>query len=73
MYPDFYSNLSNEEINLSKTELRICAFLKMNLSSKEIAAIINSSPRTIDKHRYNIRKKMGLNPEDDVFDVLQKY
>jgi DNA-binding CsgD family transcriptional regulator len=73
MYPDFYSNLADEVSDLSKTELRICAFLRMNLSSKEISAIINSSPRTIDKHRYNIRRKMGLGAEDNVFDALQKF
>jgi DNA-binding CsgD family transcriptional regulator len=57
---------------LTKTELRICAFLKMNLTSKEVAAIINTSPLTINSHRYSIRKKLGLDSKDSIFEFLQQ-
>lgn len=45
----------------------------MKLSSKEISNIIHKSPVTIDKHRYNIRKKMNLEQNDNIFEELQKY
>ncbi len=45
---------------LTAAELRICALLRGNLASKEIADLLSVSTRNVETHRYNIRKKMGL-------------
>ena len=46
--------------SLTPKELQICNMIKNGLSAKEVAELTHSSPRTIDKHRENIRKKLGL-------------
>ncbi len=56
----FYSKLIANYPDLSPTELRICGFLKMNMTSKEIAILTNRSVRTIENTRNNIRLKMKL-------------
>ena len=45
---------------LTPKELQICNMIKNGMSVKEIAKLLNLSPRTVDKHRENIRKKLGL-------------
>lgn len=62
----FISRLINRFPNLSPAEIRMCAMLHLQLSSKEIAELINRSSRTIDYTRNNIRKKMGLSPNDNL-------
>jgi len=48
---------------VTKNELRFMALLKMNMSSKEIATILNISPDGIKKARQRLRKKMSLTPD----------
>lgn len=45
---------------LTTTEVRICSLLKIQLASKDIASLLALSPRTVETHRYNIRKKLQL-------------
>ena len=54
---DFYKRLLEKFPDLSKNELRLCAFLRLNLSSKEIASITQKSPQTITVARHRLRKK----------------
>lgn len=55
---------------LSRTELRVCALLKLNMSSKEVADILSISVRTAENHRYKIRKKLGLSDDVNVSTYL---
>jgi tetratricopeptide (TPR) repeat protein len=57
---DFLRKLSQHSPTLTKTELRICALLKLNLTTKEIANILSTSIKTIESHRYHIRKKLDI-------------
>ncbi len=57
----FVQELSSKFLNLTATEIRIANIIKQGKSTKEIADMLNMSPRTIDLHRYNIRKKLGIN------------
>lgn len=72
IFPDFFENLKKRAPEISTAELRVSAFLKMNMSTKEIAAIMNLSPLTIKKHRSNIRKKLNINAENSIQDFLNK-
>lgn len=56
----FYSTLRQRCTTLSPAELKVCALIKLNLSMKEIAALLTITDTTVKKHRYNIRKKLGL-------------
>ena len=60
VHHDFIKKLSEQYPKLSGTELKVCALMHINLSNKEIADLLCISSRTIESHRYRIRKKMGL-------------
>jgi tetratricopeptide (TPR) repeat protein/DNA-binding CsgD family transcriptional regulator len=51
---------------LSATELKVCALIHINMSSKEIGRILNISSRSVDTYRYNIRQKLDLSPETNL-------
>lgn len=55
---------------LTTMELKICALLKMKLTSSNICSILFLSKRTVEFHRLNIRKKMGLSKNDDIHVIL---
>lgn len=57
---DFLKEISKNFPDLSKSELRLCALIKMNLSSKDIASILNISDEGVKKARYRLRKKLQL-------------
>lgn len=60
IHETFYSVLRSRCAALSPTELKVCALIKLNLSMKEVAALLTVTDMTVKKHRYNIRKKLGL-------------
>jgi PAS domain S-box-containing protein len=57
----FTRRMSMKHLNLTRTETQIANMIKHGNSTKKIAAVLNISPRTVDTHRKNIRKKIGLN------------
>ncbi len=59
----FAHGISARFYNLSPTEIRIANIIRQGKSSKEIADILKMSSRTVDNHRYSIRKKLGINNE----------
>ena len=59
MYPD-----------LTSKDLRLCAFLRMNLASKEIAPLLGISVRGVENHRYRLRKKMKLDHDEKLIDLI---
>lgn len=63
VHDDFFKRLMQEFPDLTPGDLRLAAYLKMNLSSKEIAPLLNISVRGVENKRYRLRKKLGL-PED---------
>ena len=56
----FLDKVKNAHPNLSPNDLRFCAYLRLNLSSKEIAPLLNISVRSVEIKRYRLRKKMKL-------------
>jgi hypothetical protein len=56
----FYKKLMEQFPNLTINDLRLCSYLRMNFSTKEIARLLNNSPRAVEISRYRLRKKMGL-------------
>jgi tetratricopeptide (TPR) repeat protein/DNA-binding CsgD family transcriptional regulator len=67
---DFYQKLLSAYPDLKPSELKLCSYLRLNLSTKELAEILNKSVRTIENSRFSIRKKMGLAPEDNLVGKL---
>lgn len=60
VYESFYKKLDAINPSLTQNEHRLCAYIRLKLSTKEIAEITNSSPRSIDVARYRIRKKLHI-------------
>ncbi|MCB0713038.1 MAG: tetratricopeptide repeat protein [Ignavibacteriae bacterium] len=70
VHHDFVRELSEKYSELSGTELKICALMHINLSNKEIAELLCVSGRTVESHRYRIRKKLGLSSETNLAGYL---
>ncbi len=51
---------------LTPTELKVCALIKINVSTKEIAQILNTEPRSVEKYRQRIRKKLELAQDENL-------
>ena len=65
VFPDFYKKL-NEKYSLSKVDLRLIAYIKMNKSNNEIAQISGISLRTVQSQRYRLAKKLNLIKNQDL-------
>lgn len=62
----FFKQLKTLYPQLTSTDLRLCACLKLNLESKEIAALMNLSVRAVENSRYRLRKKLNLQPSQNL-------
>ncbi len=63
---DYFKLLLSKYPELTLSELKLCAYLRLGLSTKEIAQVLNRSVRTIESSRTDIRKKMKLTNEDNL-------
>lgn len=70
---DFFKRLLENFPALTKNELRLCAFLRLNLSSKEISAITQQSPHSIVVARSRLRKKLNLEENQSLTNFLVQY
>jgi hypothetical protein len=69
-HEQFFQKMKNKYPDLTSSDLQLCAYLRMNLSSKEIAPLLGISIRGVENHRYKLRKKLNLQPEDSLTDVM---
>ncbi|WP_034919721.1 triple tyrosine motif-containing protein [Gillisia sp. CAL575] len=60
VHDDFFKNLQKKFPDLTPKDLKMCAYLTMNLSSKEIAPLVGITYRSVELHRYRLRKKFDL-------------
>ena len=70
VHKDFNENIKRKYPQLTSNELRLLALLKMNLTSKEIASILNISSEGIKKARYRLRKKLDITTEESLQDLV---
>jgi AraC family transcriptional regulator, chitin signaling transcriptional activator len=63
---DFVEILTAQFPSLTSKDIKLCIYLKMNLSSKEIAPLMNISFRGVELHRYRLRKKLDLSAEKNL-------
>lgn len=70
VHSDFLNALKNRFPNLTPNELKLSAYLRMNLSTKEVAQLMNISVRGVEISRYRLRKKLQLPTEVNLFDFL---
>ena len=72
VHNNFMKRLGEKHPDLSFNERMMCAYLKMNLSSKEIAPLLGISVRGVETIRYRLRKKFELDREDGLIDYLSQ-
>lgn len=65
-FPDFFNNMLKGHPNIISSELEVCALMKLNLTTKEIARATNSTVRAVENKKYRIRKKLNISTETDI-------
>lgn len=70
VHGNFLNNLQNKYPTLKAHELKLCAYLRMALSSKEIAQLMSISVRGVEISRYRLRKKLQVPAKEDLFQFL---
>lgn len=73
VHSDFLVTLKGHYPNLTPSELKLCAYLRLNLASKEIAQIMNISIKSVELARYRLRKKLQLQPDVNLFNFLLNF
>lgn len=67
---NFYTRLKQKYPEISSNDLKICALIKLNLSIKEMASILNISPDSVKTARYRLRKKLQLATEENLTEFI---
>ena len=67
---DFLKKIKAIHPKLTPNDLRLCAYLRLNLSSKEIAPLLNITSRSVEVKRYRLRKKMELPHESSLTNYI---
>ncbi|WP_449399381.1 helix-turn-helix transcriptional regulator [Chryseobacterium wanjuense] len=66
VYPEFYQKLINHQPNLTEHDIKFCAYIRLNLNSKEIAQYDNIAIRSVESKKYRLKKKLELSTETDL-------
>ncbi len=66
----FLKKIKSKHPELTPNDLRLCAYLRLNLSSKEIAPLLNISPRSVEVKRYRLRKKIDLSHDANLTNYI---
>ncbi|MDP4238246.1 MAG: triple tyrosine motif-containing protein [Bacteroidota bacterium] len=73
VYENYLKRLGDMYPELNTSDKKLCAYLKMDLSSKDIAPLLNMSVRSVEMSRYRLRKKMNLDREVNLGEFLQRF
>lgn len=73
VYENYLKRLGDKYPLLNSSDKKLCAYLKMDLSSKDIAPLMNLSIRSIETSRYRLRKKLDLDRDTNLTEFLQKF
>jgi len=71
VHPRFFDKLKQHSSDLTENNLRICAYFRIGMSTKQIAQILHISPGSVFLHRHRLKKKLGLHEEDDLDDFIR--
>ena len=68
--PDFFSKLDDLHPDLTPNDIRICAFIKLNIPNKQMASLLNINPKSLEMTRYRLRKKLGLAERSNLYNYI---
>src|SRR5690606_2275381 len=69
-HENFFKKLKSDYPSLSPNDLKLCAYLRLNMSSKEMASLLNITTRGVEVRRYRLRKKFNLPTEKNLSEFL---
>jgi DNA-binding NarL/FixJ family response regulator len=72
-HSNFTHKLKEAFPSMTDNEIRLASMLRLNLSSKEIASILNISPRSVEMNRYRLRKKLKVDPKVSINDFIRDF
>ena len=70
IHDNFFRILNEKYPDLSSSDLKLCALLRLNLDTKEIARMLNITVRGVETRRYRLRRKLGLSQEESLSKFL---
>lgn len=73
LHIDFNKSLLSKYPDLTVRDLRLCAFIRLHLSTKEISSITNQSPNSIDTARFRLKQKLGLSKNENIYAFLSRF
>lgn len=73
VYENYLKRLKRDFPRLTVSDMKLCAYLKMDLSSKDMASMMNMSVRSVEQARYRLRQKLGLDRETNLSEFLQDF
>ena len=73
VHGDFTTRITSDFEHLSAQDLRLCSYLRLNLSTKEIAQLLNISVRGVEIGRYRLRKKLALSRSDNLSEFILNF
>lgn len=73
VHKNFLQNLRNSYPDLTPKDQKLCAYLRMNLTTKEIAPLMNISVRGVEISRYRLRKKLHLDTDTNLTDFIMRF
>ncbi|WP_420149597.1 two-component regulator propeller domain-containing protein, partial [Spirosoma sp.] len=73
VHEQFLKHLIENYPDLSQGDLKLAAYLRMNLSTKEIAQLLNITHRSVELKRYRLRKKLNLDADTNLSEFMMKY
>jgi len=71
VHQGFFTRLKGKYPGLTHKDQRLCAYIHLGLATKDIAGLINITPESAEIGRIRLRKKLGLNRQDNLFAFLQ--
>jgi len=71
-HESFFKKLKANHPDLVPNDLKLCAYLHMNMSSKELASLLNISLRGVEIRRYRLRKKLGVPHDKNLVEFLME-
>jgi len=73
VHEEFFNKLKKQFPQLTHKDLKICAYIRMNLSTKEIAPLLNISIRGVETSRYRLKRKLNLDNDNSLAPYLQNF
>lgn len=70
VHNDFFKKIKSQHSNLTPKDLKLCSYLKLNLTTKDIAPLLGISVRGVEVARYRLRKKLQLDSEENLNEYM---